>query len=75
MTIDWSLLREIDFGGLAETTAVGADTATLDPAEFDARTRTRSVFPTSTDVSVYVLLAAPMMFAQLLPFESQRRHR
>src|SRR5207249_11756216 len=29
---------------------------------------------TSTDASVYVLLVAPMMFAQFDPFESQRRH-
>jgi hypothetical protein len=41
----------------------------------DARTRTRSVLPTSTDVTVYVLCVAPLMFAQLPPFESQRVYR
>src|SRR5919197_5008047 len=60
--------------GFAETTAVGTEVAALDPASFDARTRTRSVFPTSADVSTYVLCVAPLMFAQLPPVESQRRH-
>jgi hypothetical protein len=56
------------------TTAVGTDVSALEPAPFVARTRTRRVLPTSADVRVYALLVAPMMFEQLPPFESQRRH-
>jgi hypothetical protein len=53
---------------------VGRDTAVPEPVLFEARTRTRSLLPTSVDVSVYVLFVAPMMFEQLSPFLSQRRH-
>jgi hypothetical protein len=53
---------------------VGKETAVREPALFDARTRTRSLFPKSTDVSVYVLLVAPMMFEQFVPMVSHRRH-
>src|SRR5262249_26222818 len=59
---------------LGETTAVGAESAKLAPALFVAVTPTRTVLPTSTDASVYVLPLAPMMSAQLPPLESQRRH-
>jgi hypothetical protein len=48
--------------------------AALEPAELVARTRTRSVLPTSTDVSVCGFFVAPLMFAQLPPLELQRRH-
>src|SRR6266581_8921089 len=72
--IDWLMFSESDFGGGAATTAVGREVAILEPASFDARTRTRSLLPTSTDVSVYVFAVAPMMFEQLTPLASQRRH-
>jgi len=37
-------------------------------------TASRNTFPTSTDVTVYVFVVAPMMFAQLAPLVSHRRH-
>jgi hypothetical protein len=49
------------------TTAEGADVDVLDPAVFVAVTRTRSVLPTSTDFSVYVLFVAPLIDEQLPP--------
>ena len=56
------------------TTAVGAELADAVPAEFRAVSRTRSVVPSSAEVSVYVLLVAPLMSEQLAPVRSQRRH-
>jgi hypothetical protein len=53
---------------------VGRETAAREPALFDARRRTRNLLPKSTDVSVYVLLVAPMMFEQFTPLVSHRRH-
>ena len=55
------------------TTAVGAEVADAVPAEFRAVTRIRSVVPSSAEVSVYVLLVAPLMSEQLAPVRSQRR--
>src|SRR5438552_18996323 len=73
--IDWLMFSESDFGGwAAATTADGSEVAVLEPASFDARTPTRSLVRTSADVSVYVLAVAPMMFEQLMPLASQRRH-
>src|SRR5215212_3298137 len=55
-------------------TAVGADVAARAPSVFFAVTRTRTVFPTSTDVRTYVFCVAPLMSEQLPPVWSQRRH-
>ena len=59
-------------GGLI--TGVASDVAMPVPTELVEVTRTRNVLPTSGDVTVYVCLIAPRMFAQLAPFRSQRRH-
>src|SRR5438034_10378841 len=56
------------------TTAVWADVADVEPAEFVAVTTTRIVEPTSAETSAYVVAVAPPMSAQLAPPESQRRH-
>src|ERR671939_1091859 len=56
------------------TTPVGADVADVVPAEFRAVTRTRRVLSRSADVSVYVFDVAPLMFEQLPPVVSHRRH-
>jgi hypothetical protein len=73
---DTSLMEIADpLGALALlTTAVGADVAEAVPAELRAVTRTRSVVPSSADVSVYVFAVAPLMLEQLPPVRSQRRH-
>jgi hypothetical protein len=55
------------------TTPDGADVADAAPLAFLAVTRTRSVFPSSADVSTYVFAVAPLMSAQLPPLRSQRR--
>src|SRR5438552_11165849 len=60
--------------GTAPTTAVGTDVAEPEPDEFFAVTTALSVLPWSTETSVYDWLVAPLMSAQLPPFESQRRH-
>src|SRR5262245_43118514 len=60
--------------GLAFTTAVAVDVAAFEPSEFVARTRTRSVSPTSADVTARVLESEPMMAEQLAPPVSQRSH-
>jgi hypothetical protein len=60
--------------GAAVTTAVCADDALLEPAEFVPVTATRSVEPTSAATAVYDCDVAPLMFVQLLPLVSQRRH-
>ena len=60
--------------GAAWTTAVAADVAELDPAEFVATTRTRRVEPASADDNVYVFPVAPRMLTQPAPAESHRRH-
>src|SRR5215510_6098015 len=73
-TVDCPGCSEMDFGGVLATTAVSREPAEAEPELFDARTRTRSRLPTSADVSVYVLLVAPTMFAQLVPFVEHRRH-
>jgi hypothetical protein len=56
------------------TTDLGGEIAVAERALFVARTRTRNAFPTSTDVTVNVLLVAPMMLAQFAPLVSHRRH-
>src|SRR5947208_1823550 len=53
-------------------TAVAAELAKALPSLFTASTLNRIVFPTSTEVRVYVLSWAPLMFAQLAPLELQR---
>jgi hypothetical protein len=55
-------------------TAVGTEVAALAPVPFEARMRTRSVLPTSAEVSTYVLCVAPLMLAQLPPVDVHRRH-
>jgi hypothetical protein len=56
------------------TTVLGGEIAVDERELFVARTSTRNAFPTSTEPTVYVLLVAPMMFAQFAPLASQRRH-
>jgi hypothetical protein len=58
----------------AATTPVADEEADEEPALFDAVTATRTVEPTSADVSVYVAEAAGTMSTQPPPPESQRRH-
>ena len=60
--------------GSAATTSVCADAALPEPATFEAVTTTRSVQPTSAEVSPYVCATAVSMFPQFAPPESQRRH-
>ena len=60
--------------GGAVTTAEGADSACAEPSPFFAVTRTRTVFPRSAFLSVYVDLLPPLMLEQLPPFWPQRRH-
>jgi hypothetical protein len=60
--------------GAAVMTAVGTEVAFVEPSRLVAVTRTRSVLPTSTPLSVYVLLVAPLIAEQLPPLRSQRRH-
>ena len=54
------------------TTAVAADVEVAEPAEFDAVTVTRNVFPTSVDTNRYDCPVGPT--TQLFPPESQRYH-
>ena len=56
------------------TTAVWAESADDEPAEFVPVTRTRTVEPTSETVGTYVPAVAPTMSTQAPPAESQRRH-
>lgn len=56
------------------TTAVAADVALLEPAEFEAVTTRRIVLAVSAEVSVYVWFVAAEMLEQLAPDELQRRH-
>jgi hypothetical protein len=60
--------------GAACTTAVAADVAFADPAEFVAVTTTRIVKPMSAGPSVYVVPVAANTFAQFAPVESQCCH-
>jgi hypothetical protein len=60
--------------GAASTIDVGAEVAALEPVLFEAVTPTRSVLPTSSSISVYVLLFAPGITTQLPPVLSQRSH-
>jgi hypothetical protein len=55
-------------------TAVGTDVAFADPSLFVAVTRTRSVLPTSTRRSRYVLAVAELILEHAPPFVSQRSH-
>ena len=59
-------------GAAAETTALAADVAVAEPAEFDADTVVRNVFPTSVDTSEYDCPVGPV--TQLFPPESHRYH-
>jgi len=45
----------------AATTAAAREIAVDEPVLLDARTSTRSLLPTSTDASVYVLFVVPTM--------------
>ena len=47
MNVPWILGGEVFVGGRPETTAVGADVADAEPAEFVAVTTMRIVLPTS----------------------------
>jgi hypothetical protein len=60
--------------GAAVTVPDCAELALLEPAEFDAVTVTRSVDPTSPDITVYDCPLAPAMSLHDPPLESQRRH-
>jgi len=60
-------------GSAFTTTPLGTDVADEAPRLFLAVTRTRSVVPSSADVSLYVFSVAPLMVAQLPPVRSQRR--
>src|SRR5205823_13515219 len=51
-TVDRLVSSARDFGAFAATSAVANEVALVAPALFEARTRTRNRFPTSTDVSV-----------------------
>jgi hypothetical protein len=55
------------------TIAVGADVACPAPLEFRAVTVTRSVWPTSVELTVYTLVEAPIA-AHAFPLVSQRLH-
>ena len=62
-------------GPVAEPmTSVGADVADALPSAFVAVTTTRSVWPTSPDVGVYVLLVPAVMSPQPLPSDPHRCH-
>ena len=60
--------------GAAATTAVCAEPAEPEPTVLVALMLTRTVDPTSAELSVYVWVAAPTMSTQLAPALSQRRH-
>jgi hypothetical protein len=55
-------------------TSVGADVADDLPSAFVAVTTTRSVWPTSPDAAVYVLLVPAVMSPQPVPSDAQRCH-
>src|SRR6476469_9242767 len=71
-----TLPQPFDGGGAwpALTAAVGTDVALRVPSEFLALTTIRSVLPTSTAFSVYVLSFAPPMLLQLPPSPSHLLH-
>src|SRR5262245_60629001 len=76
-TSDRSASSETSVGGgdgFGFTTAVAAETAVFEPSLLDALTRTRSVSPTSADVTTRVFVSAPMIAEQLPPLVSQRSH-
>ena len=56
------------------TTAVAADVAVAEPAEFDAVTAASIVASTSADPNTYDWPVAPPTAPQLLPAESHRYH-
>ncbi len=57
---------------VAATIPVGREVAVPEPELFVAVTMTRSLWPTSAVVSVYCLLVAPAIGAQVPPAVSQR---
>jgi hypothetical protein len=59
----------------AVMTALGTEVSEALPSAFFAWTLNRIVFPTSTPFNAYLLLVAPLMFAQLPPFVSQRTQK
>ncbi len=59
---------------MAVTAAVAADVALVGPPEFVAVTTTRSVWPTSAEVSLYVDDPAPVMLAHASPDVLQSSH-
>ena len=61
-------------GALAPITALAADSASADPAELVAVTRTRRRLPTSAVPGEYEAPVALGMFTQFAPAASQRRH-
>jgi hypothetical protein len=69
------MLGRVESKGGVATIEVGAESAELLPAEFDALTETTSAAPASFEPSVYVWLVAPEMSLQFEPLESQCRHR
>src|SRR5204862_3033275 len=58
----------------AFTTALGCDSAELEPALFAARTSTLMRRPMSAEASTYVFEVAPATSAQFAPPSPQRRH-
>ena len=56
------------------TTALGRETAELEPALFAAVTRTRMRWLRSAETSTYVWAVAPARLMQLAPPLPQRRH-
>src|SRR5262245_6558776 len=70
--------QPLDGGGVGVDsfwiTALGTEVACVVPSLFVARTRKRTVLPTSADFSVYCCVFAPPMLAQLPPSLSQRSH-
>ena len=62
-------------GPVAEPmTSDGADVADALPSAFVAVTTTRSVWPTSPDAGVYVLVVPAVMSPQAVPSDAQRCH-
>ena len=66
----------VTLGGVsaATTVPVGLEAADALPAELAAATTTRSVLPTSDDVTAYVWAVAPEMLPQLPPEPPHRCH-
>ncbi len=56
------------------TVDVCGEVAGVDPAELVAVTTDRIVWPVSPDLSVYLLLVAPLMVEQLAPEVLQSSH-